>query len=69
MNELNCRNLRHVLWMLVVLLAMRAPGAMAAADDIGDPVNGHKIATAWCANCHALADSKQATATGQKTHS
>jgi mono/diheme cytochrome c family protein len=37
---------------------------MAAADDMGDPVNGHKIATAWCSNCHALAGSTQATATG-----
>lgn len=36
----------------------------AAADDIGDPVNGRKIATAWCANCHAFPGSTHTTATG-----
>jgi len=45
-------------------LAVWAPAAIAATDDIGDPVNGRKIATAWCSNCHALTGSKQATATG-----
>ena len=55
---------RRAVWLLVALLALWAPGAMAAADDMGDPVNGRKIATAWCSNCHALAGSKQATATG-----
>jgi mono/diheme cytochrome c family protein len=46
------------------LLAVAAPPAMAAADDIGDPANGHKIAAAWCSNCHAIAGSPRATATG-----
>jgi mono/diheme cytochrome c family protein len=69
MKELNHSNRRHRLWALAWLLAMWAPGAMAAADDIGDPVNGHKIATAWCSNCHALTGSKQATATGAPSFS
>ena len=64
MKQLNHLNRRRGLWMLAVLLALCAPGAVAAADDIGDPVNGHKIAVAWCSNCHALAGSTQATATG-----
>lgn len=64
MRQQNHFNYRRGLWTLVLLLAVRAPGAMAAADDIGDPVNGHKIAAAWCSNCHALAGSTQATATG-----
>ena len=50
---------------LVSIFAIAMPFIAAAAeDDIGDPVNGHKIATAWCANCHALAGGTQATATG-----
>jgi len=64
MKQLNHFNCRRVLWVLLLLLAVRAPGAIAAADDMGDPVNGHKIATAWCSNCHALTGSTQATATG-----
>jgi mono/diheme cytochrome c family protein len=67
MNELNHSNRGRVLWVL--LLAIWTPGAMAAADDMGDPVNGRKIATAWCANCHALAGSTQATATGAPSFS
>jgi len=42
---------------------------MAAADDMGDPVEGHKLATAWCSNCHTLPDSKQAMATGAPSFS
>ncbi|HEX3993125.1 MAG TPA: cytochrome c [Acetobacteraceae bacterium] len=42
---------------------------MAAADDIGDPIAGHKLATAWCSNCHTLPDSKQAVATGAPSFS
>ena len=69
MKQLNHSNRRRGLWTLVLLLAIRAPGAMAAADDIGDPVNGRKIAMAWCSNCHALAGSTQATATGAPSFS
>jgi len=49
MKELNHFNRRRALWVLALLLAVPAPAAMAAADDMGDPVNGRKIATAWCA--------------------
>jgi mono/diheme cytochrome c family protein len=69
MNEFNHRSRRRVLLVLVVLLAMGAPRAMAAADDVGDPVNGRKIATVWCADCHALAGSTQATVTGAPSFS
>jgi cytochrome c len=69
MNQPNYRHRRRALLMLVVLLAIPASAAMAATDDIGDPVNGRKIATAWCSNCHALAGSKQATATGAPSFS
>lgn len=55
---------RRALWALMLPLAVWAPAAIAATDDIGDPVNGRKIATAWCSNCRALTGSKQATATG-----
>jgi mono/diheme cytochrome c family protein len=64
MKQLNRSNRRRGLWALALLFGLRAPVAMAAADDIGDPVNGHKIAVAWCSNCHALVGSTQATATG-----
>jgi mono/diheme cytochrome c family protein len=66
MTELNAPIRRCAMWVLLALgvWAASARFAEAAADDIGDPVNGHKIATAWCSNCHALASSTQATATG-----
>ena len=38
--------------------------SVAQADDVGDPVAGKRLATAWCGNCHTLEGSKQATATG-----
>jgi mono/diheme cytochrome c family protein len=69
MKQLSHCNRRRVFWVLVGLLAFRAAGAIAATDDMGDPVNGHKIATAWCANSHALAGSTQATATGAPSFS
>jgi mono/diheme cytochrome c family protein len=69
MSEANHSNRRGVLWALVLLLAGAVPGAAAAADDMGDPVNGRKIAMAWCSNCHVLAGSKQATATGAPSFS
>jgi mono/diheme cytochrome c family protein len=67
MKKLNSGNRRRRLWVLA--FALWAPGAMAVPDDMGDPVNGHKLATAWCSNCHALPDSKQATATGAPSFS
>lgn len=59
----------HGLWLLALLPLVWASAAGAAADDMGDPVNGHKIAQAWCSNCHALAGSTQATATGAPSFS
>ncbi len=41
----------------------------AKADDVGDPISGRRIATAWCANCHAFPGSEQATATGAPSFS
>jgi mono/diheme cytochrome c family protein len=64
MKQVHRFNHQRGLWALILLFALHAPVAMAAADDMGDPANGHKIAVAWCSNCHALAGSKQATATG-----
>jgi len=69
MKAMNPTNCRRGLWALVLILALPAPGAMAAADDMGDPVNGHKLAAAWCSNCHALPDSKQVMATGAPSFS
>jgi mono/diheme cytochrome c family protein len=69
MNQMKYFNRGRTLWALALLLALCAPGARAAADDMGDSVNGRKIATAWCANCHALAGSQQATATGAPSFS
>ena len=50
--------------LAVGMLAAGAPLAAAQPDDIGDPIAGRQIANAWCANCHALPDSKVVTATG-----
>ncbi len=57
---LHCRPAIFAL-ALAVILGMPF---LAAADDAGDPINGRHIATAWCSNCHTLAGSTQATATG-----
>jgi mono/diheme cytochrome c family protein len=49
-------------------VAAAACGPSARADEVGDPVAGHKLASAWCGNCHVVdAGSKQATATGAPT--
>jgi mono/diheme cytochrome c family protein len=45
-------------------LAILAVPLAAKAQDVGDPVNGRKLAQAWCANCHAFPGSTQATVTG-----
>ena len=39
------------------------------AQDTGDTDNGHRLAQAWCANCHTLDTSQQATATGAPSFS
>ena len=57
---------RRGLWTILIvgMLATGAPLTAARADDVGDPVNGRRIATAWCANCHVFPGSNIATATG-----
>ena len=46
--------------ILVTLAVAGQPGLAAAA--VGDPANGKKLATQWCASCH-LVSAEQATAT------
>jgi mono/diheme cytochrome c family protein len=55
--------------LALYVLGSVVPMSRARADDVGDPVAGRKLATAWCSNCHALADAKQATATGAPSFS
>jgi mono/diheme cytochrome c family protein len=63
----NASNRRRAPWVLAALLAVGVPLTAARADDVGDPVEGHKLATVWCSNCHLLPGATQATATGAPT--
>jgi mono/diheme cytochrome c family protein len=60
---------RHSVWTTLAtgVLAAAVWCTAASADDVGDPVNGRRIAAAWCANCHAVPGSKIVTATGAPT--
>ena len=52
-------------WCLAALaLAATTHLSTRAAELPGDPVAGHALAKAWCANCHVLQDSESAVATG-----
>jgi mono/diheme cytochrome c family protein len=55
--------------LLAILLAPCIAGTAARADDIGDPVAGHRLAMAWCSNCHAIPGNDRAIATGAPTFS
>ncbi len=55
---------RRAISLLAACLALGLSATAARADDIGDPVAGRQVATAWCANCHAFPGSQLATATG-----
>jgi len=63
MKAMNMLNRWLVLSVLAVLAAAGASRA-ETSDAPGDPIAGRKLAMAWCSNCHALAGSTQATATG-----
>lgn len=62
MIDLNASRRWRILFVLAALLVPAV--SFAAADDVGDPVAGRKIAEAWCGNCHALRGSDRATVTG-----
>jgi len=64
MSDLNPPNHRRGRWVVAALMIAALPCAAARADDVGDPVAGRQLATAWCSNCHAFPGSQQATATG-----
>jgi mono/diheme cytochrome c family protein len=51
-------------FLAATLLFPALTGAPAHAQDQGDPVNGRRLADAWCSNCHVFDGSNHATATG-----
>ena len=60
---------RRMAALALPLLAALASRPAAAADDIGDPVAGRRLAQTWCANCHVFPGSTQATVTGAPSFS
>lgn len=60
------RGLAAVVSVLVILLPFVSA---AKAEDVGDPISGRRLATAWCSNCHTFPGSQQATATGAPSFS
>jgi mono/diheme cytochrome c family protein len=64
MNHPTPSHRRPAPWALASLLAVALSFTAARADDIGDPVAGRQLATAWCSNCHAFPGSQLATVTG-----
>jgi mono/diheme cytochrome c family protein len=59
-----------LLAIAVLLCALSIPAAMPArAQGSGDADNGHRLAQAWCANCHTLDSSHPTTATGAPSFS
>ncbi len=51
--------------LLAAGLLLPPSAASRAADEIGDPTEGHRIASTWCVNCHVIDPaSHAATSTG-----
>lgn len=64
------RNFARLGWVLASMLTMSVPCLSSAkAEEFGDPVAGRRLATAWCANCHAFPGSQRATVTGAPSFS
>jgi mono/diheme cytochrome c family protein len=51
-------------WRAGFLAAALLFPLLASAQDMGDAVNGRRLAEAWCSNCHVFDGSNHATATG-----
>jgi mono/diheme cytochrome c family protein len=61
----NTSERRRAVCAFALSIAILMPIAAAtAAGDVGDPEAGHRLAAAWCSNCHAIEDGKIATSTG-----
>lgn len=46
--------MRRLCMALAVVAIALTGSAMAAAQPIGDPATGRKLAEAWCSECHAI---------------